>query len=133
MALQKQAIDVSFAEGLDTKTDPKRLNMGKFDKLQNTVFNKGGLLQKRNGYQKLPSLPDDNYSLVTTFNENLTAIGPTIAAYNNPDNQWVEKGNIQPLSLKTLPVIRNNLNQNQCDVVIAENGLACAVYREVNG
>lgn len=130
--LQKQAIDISFAQGVDTKTDPKRVQPGKFDKLQNSIFTKGGLLQKRNGYAQLTSLPDDTYSYLTTLNGNLTAIGKNIAAYNNADNKWVQKGEIQPLSTLTLPVIRNNLNQDACDIAVAPNGLACAVYLETN-
>lgn len=131
--LVKQGIDVSFAQGLDTKTDPKRLNMGKFDRLENTVFNKGGLLQKRNGYMRLASLPDTTYSYLTTFKDNLTAIGPDIAAYNEGNANWVAKGSIQPLSLDTLSVIRNNLNQTQLDIAVARNGLACVTYLESDG
>ncbi len=131
--IQKQAVDISFAQGLDTKTDPKRVQMGKFTKLENMVFNKGGLLQKRNGYGKLAALPDSTYSYLTTFNENLTAIGQNIAAYNTSNGSWVSKGNIEPLSLSTLPLIRNNLNQTACDAAIAENGLVCTVYLESDG
>lgn len=131
--ITKQGIDISFAKGLDTKTDPKRVAVGNFLQLQNTVFNKGGLLQKRNGYGQLTSLPDTTYSYLTTFNENLTAIGPNIAAFNSSGDDWVTKGTIQPLSLKTLPVIRNNLNQTQCDIAVAPNGAACAVYLESDG
>lgn len=133
MALQKQSIDISFAEGLDTKIDPKRLTAGKFSKLNNSIFNKQGRLQKRNGYPQLPSLPNANYSYVTTFNDNLTAVGENIAALNTGGDSWVVKGNIQPVTLETLPVIRNNLNQTAQDVAIATNGTACAVYLEVNG
>lgn len=131
--IQKQAVDISFAQGLDTKTDPKRVQMGKFLKLENMVFNKGGLLQKRNGYGQLTSLPDTSYSYLTTFNENLTAIGPNIAAFNNANDGWVSKGTITPLSLSTLPLLRNNLNQTACDAVIAPNGLVCTVYLESDG
>ncbi len=131
--LQKKAIDVSFAQGLDTKTDPKRVEIGKFLRLENTVFDKGGQLQKRNGYASLSSLPDTSYSYLTTFNDNLTAVGPNIAAYNSAGSNWVSKGTIQPLSLATLPVIRNNLNQTALDIVVAPNGLACAVYLESDG
>lgn len=131
--LTKQAIDVSFAQGLDTKTDKKRVQVGKFLELQNTVFDKGGLLQKRNGYAALSSLPDTSYSYLTTFNGNLTAIGPNIGAYNTAGASWVQKGSIQPLSLSALPVIRNNLNQTACDIVVAPSGIACCVYLESNG
>lgn len=131
--LQKQGIDISFAEGLDTKTDPKRVKIGNFLQLENTIFQKGGLLQKRPGYGKLTSLPDTSYSYLTTFNDNLTAIGPNIAAYNDGGDTWVSRGMIEPLSLSTLPVIRNNLNQTAVDVVVAPNGVACAVYLESDG
>jgi hypothetical protein len=131
--LQKQTIDVAFAEGLDTKTDPKRVQIGKFVKLENTIFTKGGLLKKRNGFRKLTSLPSTDYSYLTTFNENLTAVGQNIAAYNSAGGKWISKGNIQPLSLSTLPVIRNNLNQTACDVCVASDGTACAVYLESDG
>ena len=131
--IEKQAVDISFAQGLDQKTDPKRVQMGKFVRLENTIFNKGGLLQKRNGNAKLTSLPDTTYSYLTTFNGNLTAIGPNIAAYNSANSSWVQKGTIQPLSLSTLPLLRNNLNQTACDSVVAPNGLVCTVYLETDG
>lgn len=131
--LTKQGIDISFAQGLDTKTDPKRVQIGKFLELQNTVFDKGGLLEKRNGYGDLSSLPNTTYSYLTTFNGNLTAIGPTIAAYNASAMTWIPKGMIEPLNLSTLPVIRNNLNQTSCDITVSASGVGCAVYLESNG
>lgn len=130
--INKQAVDVSFAQGLDTKSDPKRVQMGKFVQLRNSVFTKGGLLQKRNGYPQLTSLPDSTYTYVTPFNGDLTAIGTNIAAYNTANDSWVQKGEIQPLSLKTLPIIRNNLNQTAADSAVAPNGLVCTVYIENN-
>ena len=131
--LVKQAIDVSFAEGLDTKTDPKRVAIGKFLQLQNTVFTKGGLLQKRNGFASLPTLPNSSYTYLTTLNDNLTAIGPAIAALNASDNSWVSRGTIAPLSVNTLPLLRNNLNQTACDSAVAPNKLVCTAYLESNG
>ncbi len=131
--ITKQGVDIAFAQGLDTKTDRKRVQMGKFELLRNTVFNKGGELQKRNGYPNLTALPNTTYSYLTTFNGNLTAIGKDIAAYNAGAASWVTKGTIEPLSLTTLPVIRNNLNQSASDTVVASNGVACTVYLEQNG
>jgi hypothetical protein len=131
--LIKQAIDVSFAKGLDTKTDPKRVQIGNFLELENTIFDKGGLLQKRNGYGQLSSLPDTTYSYLATINDNLTAIGPSIAAYNEAAATWVSKGSIAPMAISTLPVIRNNLNQTAVDIAVNPGGLACAVYLESDG
>lgn len=131
--LTKQGIDVPFAAGLDTKTDKKRVQIGKFERLVNTVFDKGGLLQKRNGFPRIGNLGDTNYSHITTFNENLTAIGTNIAAFNSSSSSFVQKGTIQPLSVDTLPVLRNNLNQTAADIAVAPSGLACAAYLESNG
>ena len=133
MTLQKMGVDVSFAQGLDTKTDAKRVPTGGFVSLQNTIFNKGGLLQKRNGYAALSALPDSTYSYLTTLNGNLTAIGQNIAAYTAGNATWISKGNLQPVSLKTLPVLRNNLNQTVVDAAIGPNGLVCTVYLETDG
>jgi hypothetical protein len=133
MTLTKQSIDVSFAMGLDTKSDPKRVAIGKFVQLENTVFDKGGLLQKRNGYPRIGQLPVGPYTSVTTFNDNLTAIGQNVAAYSAASDSFVEKGAIQPMTLSALPVIRNNLNQTACDIAVHSSGNACAVYLESDG
>lgn len=130
MALNKQPVSINFSQGLDTKTDPKQVQVGKFLQLKNTVFDIGGLLQKRNGFGALPSLPDNTSEFVTTFNGNLTAIGNKLQAYSSGTGTWVDKGSIQPLELETLPLIRSNTNQSQVDAVIASNGLICTVYTD---
>lgn len=53
MALAKQKINLSFAQGVDTKSDPKQVIPGKLLTLENGVFQKTGSLIKRNGYTKL--------------------------------------------------------------------------------
>lgn len=129
----KDTIDISFAKGLDTKTDPKRVSIGNFSSLQNSVFQKNGQLQKRNGYARLASLPVDTYSFLTTFNGNLTAFGENIAAYSDSTDTWVTKGDITPIAMETLSIVRNNLNQTSCDSAVSENGLVCTVYTETDG
>lgn len=124
----KQAIDISFAKGLDTKTDPKRVQIGNFVRLRNSVFDKGGLLKKRNGFGALPALSTATNSYLTTFNGNLTAIGASINAFTPGNATWTGKGSIQPLSLTTLPLVRNNLSQIASDVAISPNGLICTVF-----
>src|ERR1700689_5802757 len=104
MALPKQAVPINFSQGLDQKTDQFQVQPGKFLALSNSVFNKGGMLQKRNGYGLLDPLPQPA-NFLTTFNNNLTAIGTSVQAYNGPSNTWVNKGPTTPLSLLTLPLI----------------------------
>jgi hypothetical protein len=131
MPLNKTPININFAQGLDTKTDPYQVPPGKFLNLENTVFTKAGLLQKRNGFQSLAALPNTSSTYLTTFNGNLTAVGTNINAYSSSADTWIAKGNIQPMALSVLPLIRNSVNQSQCDSTISQ-GLVCTVYSEVN-
>ncbi len=131
MGPQKTTITFNFAQGLELKEDPKQIPAGKFLSLQNMVRNKGGLLQKRNGFGQLTALPvSTNATHLTTFNDNLTAISNTISAFNPSNNNWINKGNLQPLSLNTLPLIRSNTNQSQADIAISTSGLICTVYTD---
>jgi hypothetical protein len=132
--LQKQNVSINFSKGLNTKQDPWQLQPGEFLALNNMVFSKGGLLQKRNGYQYLSSTPTtESAAYLTTFNDNLTAIGDSVFAYNNSSKGWLTKGLYQPLGLSVLPLIRNTVNQIQCDTAVSANGLVCTVYSESNG
>ena len=132
MPLNKQPININFAQGLDTKTDPKQVQLGKFLSLQNTIFDKGGLLQKRNGFGQLTTLPDSTATYATTFNGNLTTVGNKLQAYSLGSKTWINKGSIQPLELSTLSLIRSNTNQSQCDSVVSSSGLVCTVYTDQN-
>src|SRR6266853_5523021 len=128
--LQKQPIDISFQKGLDQKTDPFRVPIGNFLRLQNQIFQKGGLLSKRNGYGQLTTLPS-SADFLTTFNGNLTAVGNSLLAYIQGINQWSNKGSFHPLSLSTLSLIRSNTNQTQVDAVTSSNNLICTVFTDV--
>jgi hypothetical protein len=130
--ITKQALPLNFANGLDTKTDPKQVAFGRFLVLENSIFTKGGLLQKRNGYGQLTALPDTSSTCLTTFNGNLTAVGESIVAYNDSNESWVSRGNVSPVELSALSLIRNSINQIQCDAAVASNGLVCTVYTETN-
>lgn len=131
--LAKQPIPISFWQGLDTKTDPYQVQVGKFLSLQNSIFDKGGLLQKRNGYGALGSLPNDSSTYLTTLNGNMTALGSDVLAYSQANESWVNKGKFTPISLSVLPTGRSAINQIQCDSVVASNDLVCTVYTELNG
>lgn len=130
--LQKQSIDINFAQGLDEKTDPKRVQPGRFLALSNSVFTKAGLLTKRNGFGILSALSDASSLFLTTFNGNLTAIGNSISAYSSANKSWINKGAIKPIDLSVLSLIKSNTNQTQCDSVTASNNLICTVFSDIN-
>lgn len=132
MALQKQPININFSLGLDQKSDPKQIPIGKFFALNNSIRTKGGLLAKRNGFGTLPGTLDNDASTLTVFSDNLVAIGSTLAAYSQGTQTWIDKGAFQPVSFSTKAVVRSALNQIQCDSVVAANGAVCTVYSESN-
>lgn len=130
MPLDKQTVTINFDKGVNQKRDPFQLPIGDFDNISNAVFTKTGRMTKRNGFGSLPALPDTTSTYLTTFSGNLTAIGQKLQAYSQGSNTWVNKGNIQPCSLSTLPLIRNSTNQSQVDTAISANGFVCTVYTD---
>ena len=132
MALQKQPVAINFSQGLDTKTDPKAVQAGKFLELQNQVFDKAGALVKRNGFPRLTALPNDKQTTLTTLNDNLIATGANLYAYSQTNDQWLNQGIVQPVSLTTQALVRSTTNQIAPDVAITSKGLACLVYMDNN-
>lgn len=135
MALTKQPLSINFTKGLDTKTDPFQVQAGNFLSLQNSVFTTTGRLTKRNGYQKLTQVsisgtPAENVTTLTTFNDNLTALGTSLYAYSADTESWNNQGTIQPVKLNTLPLVRSSTNQSAQDAAVASNGLVCTVYKD---
>lgn len=130
--LQKQAVDISFAKGLDTKTDPWRLEVGSFSRLKNSVFTTTGMLKPRNGFNPVTSLPEPA-SFLTTFSGNLTAVGNSIQAYSSGTENWVTKGELLPLDVAARSVARSALNIIQCDAATSSSGFICTAYTEADG
>lgn len=128
--LTKQPIVINFSQGLDTKSDPKQVQIGKFLALQNSVYDKAGSLTKRDGYPIITKLPNADQTTLTTLNDNLLATGSNLYAFSKDTNQWFNQGLIQPVQLGTSSLIHSALGQTATDAVIAPNGLVCAVYVE---
>lgn len=124
------SVSINFGQGVNTKTDPNQVPVGQFLSLENSVFQKGGLLTKRNGYQLVSGAPP-NSAYLTTLNNNLLAIGDSISAEVTSLGSFVTKGTLQPCSLTVSPVIRNNLNQIQTDSAISQ-GVICVIYTQQN-
>lgn len=127
MALNKQAVPINFSQGLDLKTDPWQVAAGKFLSLQNSVFDIGGMLKKRNGFKKLSDLPDTSAQFVTKFNGNLVAVGDTLASYSSGSASWASKGTLQPATVNVTSLFKSDIGQSQCDSVVHPNGLVCTV------
>lgn len=130
MALNKVPVSINFSQGLDLKTDPYQVSVGKFLTLQNSVFTAAGRLTKRYGNSNITTLPNALQTTLTTFNDNLIATGSNIYAYNKDNDVWINEGIVQPITLSTIPLIRANTGQINQDAGVAPNGLECLVYED---
>lgn len=130
MALTKTSVQVNFAQGVDGKTDPYQVSVGKFLTLTNSVFTTAGRLTKRNGFGLITELPNTNQTTLSTLNDNLIATGTNLYAFSEETDQWLNQGNIQPIDLETISLVKNSLNQSSPDIAVAPNGLACLVYTQ---
>lgn len=128
--LQKQSLDLSFNLGIDTKSDPKQVQFGKFLELNNSVFGKTGALSKRNGFKNITRLPNALQTTLTTFNDNLLATGSDLYAYSSNTDEWLNKGSIQPINLDVQSLVRSSGSQVAPDIAVTTSGLACTTYTE---
>lgn len=132
MPLQKQTLNINFAKGLETKTDPWQTPADRFSALQNSIFTKSGLLQKRNGFKRLPNI-SNSPSFVGTYSGNLVATGTSLQVFNRDSQQWIDRGSIQPVDLAVVSAVRASLNITQTDAAVASNGLALVTFVDVSG
>lgn len=134
MALQKQAVNINFSQGLNRKGDPYQIPIGQFLALNNMTFNTPDRMTKRDGYAALSATPSNGPITLTTLDDNLVALGSTLTAYDSQTAAWYSKGTYQPLDISTIGAIRNTSNQIYCDAATSSN-LTCIAYvsKTVNG
>jgi hypothetical protein len=130
VALQKQPVSINFSQGIDTKSDPYQVPIGKFLSLVNSVFTTAGRLTKRLGFANITALPNNQQTTLTTFNGNLTATGSDLYAFSADTNMWLNKGTIQPIQLNTLSLVRSSTSQQSPDTAVTANGLICLAYMD---
>lgn len=129
MPLNKQSYPLLFDKGLDTKSDPYQIPLDNFAVLENSIFERGRGLTKRNGYLELPALPEGvSASTLTTFNGNLVAIGNSLYSLGAQSGQWIDTGKLMPLQLSTQAGARSAYSLNQQDMAKAPNGLCIIAY-----
>lgn len=122
MALQEQVIPISFAQGLDTKTDKKQIAAGKLLSLQNGVFVNPQEIIKRNGYASLATSIVDSPIMTPNItsgnslglmNESLTlADNNFVYTYLPSSTSWVTNG------------IKKNLRLSEASLLSVTNGVA---------
>lgn len=128
MALSKQTININFAKGIETKTDPNQLPIDSFLALHNSVFTETGRLTKRNGFANITTLPVTTNTTLTTLSDNLIATGSNLYSFSSETNQWFNKGITQPVQLNTQSLVRVSTSQLSIDAAVSSTNLVCTVY-----
>lgn len=109
MALEKQNISIPFAEGVDTKTDPKQVQPPKLLLLENAVFQKTGSLIKRNAFNKFGANSTYPIQGLSTFKDQLIAVAsPEVISYSDTTDTWNVVGSYAPANVSK----QNGLNQD---------------------
>ncbi len=133
MPLQKVPVPINFQMGYNQKIDPKQLQIGKFKSLQNSIFDKIGLLMKRNGFGSLTAIDATNLSSITTYSESLVALGDHLNIFSEDQNLWLDKGVVNQVSLSTLSMVRSSTSQTSVDASLSASGLSCEVWIDSDG
>lgn len=150
MPLVKQNVPLNFSQGLDTKTDPKQVAAGRFLTLENGVWNKIGMLSKRNGFQALPKTVQTDPSVSLTYSNlgSTVTASRTIASFNNEQvlldglnaysysaaaGNWIYKGRAECVEVTSAPVVRNSNGQLAPDSAIASTGAQLYAWEDSSG
>ncbi len=114
---EKTTIDIPFAGGIDTKTDPFQVQSGKLLSLQNGIFLQTGLIQRRWGYTALGMGIIGGGTIATTLavtsfgNELLTYDGARAYSYIQSENAWATRGSMVPVTQSDKTIIAGNYQQ----------------------
>lgn len=139
MALQKQTFPISFAQGIDTKTDPKQVIPGKLLTLENGYFITPGEIRKRNGYLQLNPATvagteiSTGYGLASFNSELLMFDGNKVYSYTSSVDLYKEKGRAVSASVDTTPIVRNLYEQSSPDSCYHETGFSVYVWEDSRG
>lgn len=123
MSLDKQILPLSFAGGIDSKTDPLQVPLGKLLVAENCTFASPGRLKKRNGYTQLGSTISNGQALMTYGNEAVAADKSTLYSYDSASTTWCSKGSFVSASATTTAVNRDVNGQDSPDAARHSSGL----------
>lgn len=135
MSIDSQDIPIALSQGIDTKSDPKQLQLGKMVVLQNASFKSPGEISKRDGFAPLPQAISGGGSVaggvgIGSFqNELLTLDGNSLYSYSPQLAKQVNKGTLIPVSLTPSTVVRNTNKQTGPDSAFhAGTGFQCFTW-----
>lgn len=133
MPLQKQIVPISFAQGLDTKTDDYQVVPTKLLTLENGILTTTRSVRKRFGYQLLGLNLVQGVGLSPFQSELTMEDGTSLMSYSMGVNNWTNKGPVMNIDLNSYPVIRNTYQQTTPDSAYHSNGLEVYTWEDSRG
>jgi hypothetical protein len=137
--LDRQNVPLAFAKGLDTKTDPKQVMMGKLLLLQNAVFTSPMSIRKRYGVQSL-GLNVEGGGLISagkaciSFQKEFNLFdGNSLYSFSEADQTYSNKGSATSLNVSVKPVIRNCFQQTNPNSAYHPSGFIVETWDDSRG
>lgn len=137
MALQETNIPVSFAKGLNTKSDPKQVVQGSLLDISNGVFTKVNAINQDPGYTPIPQTIYNSTNTfssgnsLTVFNgEMVGSDSQFLYTFSETTQSWVQAPTKVANSIITSPVGANAPGTTSIGVVRAANGIEMYAYGE---
>lgn len=135
MAVQRQAVAIQFAGGIETKQDSKQVPTTRLLALENATFTKATTISKRNGYQALGRQVDgagadyaDAVGLAKRGDELLLFTDARCYSYRDSVDRWQDVGEVASVIVTDQPLARTGTAQSMPDH--ASNGGVTAVAWE---
>lgn len=138
MALLKNKISVPFAAGLETKSDTSQSQLSGLRVLENVIFDTPKKLLKRNGYSRLETKRLNGNRIttgkfLTSFEDELGLMTDTnYFGYSDSIDKWSDKGRVFTAFPESKPILRNNVEQKNTDVVSIE-GINVFTFEDSEG
>ena len=132
MSLQKQNMSISLKSGLDTKSDPKQVVMGKMLLLENATFQSLGRIKKRNGHGVLNAALSAANAIAAYNSELVVMDGSNVYSFGQQLSDLTLKGKKVACDIAVDPIVRNTYQQTEPDSQIL-NGIMCFAYTDASG
>lgn len=137
--LDKQLVTIPFAQGLDTKSDPKQVAPGKLLELKDGVFTRPGEVSKRSGFELLSTTVDGGgaisagAALSTHGGELLLFDGRRVYSRIAATERWTDRGDAVSVIPGVRQVRRTHTTQQLAPDVAILGGLEVTAWEDSAG
>lgn len=137
--LDRLNVPIAFAKGLDTKTDPKQVMMGKLLLLENAVFTSPLSFRKRYGVKTLGLNVEGGNTISAgkacmAFNKEFNLFdGNSLYSFSEADQTYSNKGSATSLNVSIAPVIRNIYQQTNPNSAYHPSGFILETWDDSRG